>query len=234
MDSRSKLLRSFTLILIGALVASLAHAAQHDSFDEKMSSVILLQSKVVQKELGVTTQQRAAMNKFADAHRLKLNAYYQQIQSGQGKSAQISISAKDEQQLQVMFNTMKRGVLAQLSAAQLKRLREISLQTLDFTALGDQSVDSRIGLSGAQRTKVQAAITAGLKQANGVRNNAIANATKGVTSQDEANRRAEAASDQTSPQVIQIRNGTKAKVMSLLTAQQRAKWQALLGKPFKG
>ena len=200
------------------------------SFDQQMASVILLQSKVVQKELGVTTAQRAAMNKYADAHREKLKAFYERKKAQKSDS----VTAADERQLSGYFNTMKRGVLAELTPSQLRRLREISLQTLDFTAIGDPMVSSRLGMSASQAAKVRSAIEAGLKQANSVRNNAIANATKGITSQDQADRAAEAASNQVDPEIILLRNQTKQKVMALLTAQQRARWQLLLGRPFKG
>jgi len=218
------------LVLVMAIVTTVAVAAQHDSFDEEMSSVILLQSKVVQKELGVTTAQRAAMNKYADAHRAKLKVLYSRLQANH----QQNINQKDQQELRSMFNTMKRGVFAQLTAAQLKRLREISLQTLDFTALGDPIVAARVGLSASQSSKIRSVINSGIKQANVVQNNAVATATKGATTQDQANQLAESAANQVSPQVVSIRNDTKQKVMALLTAQQRSRWQGLLGRPFHG
>lgn len=221
------------LALTGAL------ARQRDPFDEKMASIILLQSKVVQRELGITEHQRAAMNKYADAHRMKLNAYYQQVQ-GKG-----SVSV-DDSKLRSMFETLKKGVLAQLSASQVKRLREISVQTLDFTGLADPLIAQRIGLSSAQTQKVQHIVAAGMADANAVRERAVEGAIKPLQSrkpktaddqqrlQAEADRRAEAAVEQVTPQILLIKSDTKKKTLAVLTAQQKARWHALMGTPLKG
>src|SRR5947209_12347190 len=103
------------LLIFVTIVAAVAALAS--DFDKKVASVILLQAKPVQKEIGLSESQRAAMNKFADNHRAKLKAYYEKIGPKGTPSESVLLG---------YFEKMKEGVLAQLSAAQIKRLREIS------------------------------------------------------------------------------------------------------------
>jgi len=223
-------------LLFGLLVCALVSA--QNNFDYTVSSVILLQSKPVQKEIGVTEQQLSAMNKFADSHRAKLKVYYLSLQKSKSKNK------PSETRLLTMFNELKKGVLGQLNASQLKRLREISLQELGFSALGDAAVGTRIGLSSSQQRKVQAVLNTGITSANRVQMRAINDATgdlqtvkpKNATEQeklrDEATRRAEAAAERVSPQVSSIRESTRHQIMTLLTPKQRLAWAELQGKPF--
>jgi hypothetical protein len=222
-----------TLLFLFACFAAVGAFA--DSFDAKVASVILLQLKPVQKEIGLTEGQRTAMNKFADAHRAKLKAYYDQL----GNSGQ-----PNEQKLLTFFEAMKAGVLSQLTPPQLKRLREISLQALDFTALADHVVADEVGLSASQQVKVKQVVTVGVTRANDIRNTAVNKATGDLVKQkpktekeqqalsDEYNRRAEAATDRVSSQLNQIRESTRQQVMALLTSTEHAKWEMLLGKRF--
>jgi hypothetical protein len=228
-------------LVLGLLGVVAAVGAFADTFDQEIASIILLQLKPVQKELGVTAQQRDAMNKFADAHRAKLTVYYNQLKKEQSAGQKPSMS---QDKLVGLFNELKQGVLSELSEAQIKRLREISLQALDFTALADKAVADRIGLTGAQQKKVRTVISSGVALANKTRNTAINQATaslmKSAPKTDtekkalyaEADRKAEAASQKVNPQLLQIRTQTRAEVMSMLTPSQKAKWQALLGRPY--
>jgi len=224
------------LLLLG-LLASVSVFAQ-DNFDYQLSSVEVLTQKSVQKELGVSEQQRAAMNKFADAHRAKLKAYYTKVQKAGG--------TVDSAKLTGYYQDLRKGVLKQLSASQLKRLREISLQRFGFSALGDPAVGQKVGLSPSEQKKMQAILTKGLNGAKQVQVNAINKATAKLEKvkpksaaeqaklQDDATKLAESAMQEVSPQVDRITADTRQKAMGLLTPQQKANWQALLGKPFRG
>jgi len=226
-------IRAFAVFLV-ALLATFAVA---DTFDQQVASVLILQLKPVQRELGVTAQQRAAMNKYADAHRAKLKTYYQEA----SKAGQKTV---DQQKLLGFYEEMKKGVLDQLSAVQIKRLREISLQTLDFTALADTLVGTEVGLNDAQQKRVSSVVAAGIQKANAVRNKAAAADTADLRSQKpttekdaqalyvEAQKKAQAAAKRVEPEIQKLRVATKKEVMSILTPQERAKWAQLLGKPF--
>lgn len=212
-----------------------------DSFDQQVASIILLQDKRVQADLGITEEQRARMNRFADSHRAKLEAYYRELSKHGQKTGELSV---DQNKLVGYFSVLKKGVLEQLSTAQIKRLREISLQYLGFSALADITVADRVGLSSAQHRKVAALVKQGVERAAKVQNKAIAASTSDLRSikpkneaeakriYDEANRRAEDATHRVAPEVEQIGLQTKGKVMAVLTPAQRVKWEALLGRPF--
>jgi hypothetical protein len=224
-------------LLLLILASFLAVAAVADNFDEAIASVIVLQIKAVQMDIGVTVQQRASMNKFADAHRAKLTEYYKQLESTHGKM--------DEQKIENMFWEMKRQVLSQLSSSQIKRLREISLQVMDFTALADKVVGQKIGLSASQQAKVQTIVKTAEDKANGLAGSAVDKATAGFKdkkpgSQQEAdtlakemNQRANAAGESIRPQINRIRAAARRDVMAVLTEGQRATWKELLGSPIK-
>jgi len=224
------------LLLVLAAAATTAGAFAQ-SFDEQVASVFLLQAKPIQKELGVTANQRLAMNKFADAHRVKLSAYYKVLEQSKQKP--------DESKVVALLTDMKKGVFAQLNPAQLKRLRELTLQDLDFTALLYPKVASRIGLNPAEQKRVTSLIKFGIDKANGIRNEAISRDTADLQKQkpknqaeekalsDEANRRAQAAMDRVLPRIERIRADTRRQVLAVLTPAERTKWQDLMGKPFK-
>jgi len=231
----SKFVPRSLLLLLVFLWAGIAAA---ENFDSEVASIILLQIKAVQKELGVTELQRAAMNKFADAHRARLGDYYKKVEKAGG--------TPDEQKLLVMFREMKKGVLSQMSPAQIKRLREISLQTLDFVALSDKTVGAKVGLSPSQLAQIGDIVKLAEERADGIRDDAVKKATDGQhhsspkSKQEydsmikDRSQRVNAAIKSILPQVESIRAESKKQVMDILTPDQKAKWQALLGSPFRG
>lgn len=224
------------LVFVLALLVCLAGAA--DKFDQQVASIILLQLKPVQAELGVTAAQRTSMNKYADSHRASLKTYYESL-------SKAKANEPDKAKLERMFTALKTAVLAQLNDAQIKRLREISLQELGFSALADDTVATRVGLSGAQLTKLRKVLSDGLSKASQIEYKAVTAATKGIQGQTPksaadrdrlvklANEKASAAEKSVHPQVMRVRDETSAKVLAVLTPQQRSNWKALQGKPFK-
>lgn len=224
------------LVFLLALLVCLAGAA--DKFDQQVASIILLQLKPVQAELGVTAAQRNAMNKYADSHRASLKTYYESLNKAKA-------SQPDKPKLERMFNALKQAVLAQLNDAQIKRLREISLQELGFSALADDTVAGKVGLSGAQLTKLRKVLSDGLSKASKIEYQAVTEATKDIQGKTPksaaerdslvklANERAASAEGRVHPQVMRVRDETSAKVLAVLTPQQKANWKALQGKPFK-
>jgi hypothetical protein len=221
----SKFLPKSLIVLLLAFVGAVASA---QSFDEQIASLIILQDKSVQKDIGITDQERAAMNKFADAHRAKLAAYYKEAN---GKP--------DEKKLYEMFSVMKRGVISQMSAAQVKRLREISLQYLDFTALADRTVGAKVGLSDSQHAQIDKFVQSMEQKGKGIEDDAkrIADAdprTKAAKTQQERTAIGMAAFKKVEPRLADLKADTRRKVLATLTPAQRATWQALLGRPFHG
>jgi hypothetical protein len=229
----SKWVPKALLVVVFALTSLLSIA---DSFDDQIASVVLLQIKAIQTELGITESQRTAMNKFADAHRAKLSDYYKQLES--------SHSRPNEAKLQEMFKVMKKGVFSEMSGAQIKRLREITLQTLDFAALADVVVGGRVGLTAAQQKQIDILVQTADRRANEIRGNAVKAATaslkdKKPTSDKEEqalvrefDQQAQAASKRVAPQINQLRVAARKQVLDILTPAEKSKWQDLLGKPF--
>ena len=225
-------------VLVLPILLLFAGFARADNFDSEVASVILLQNKAVQREIGLTEEERARMNVYADEHRARLKAYYQELEKDHKTSA-------DQGRLLEMFAVMKKGVIAQLTAAQLKRLREISLQSLDFEALADTTVANRVGLSPSEVKRVRAIVKDGLEKANGIRNKAISQAIGDLRNkkpksqkeadaiQSEAEQRAKAAVSRVSDQILEVGLKTKTQTLAVLSNGERAKWQELLGRPFK-
>ena len=80
-------------VLVGlSLGLSLAAFAQKpDPFDIKVGDLMILQSKDVQKEVGITEKLRNKMNEFASAHDKKAKALAESAQKkGQNPTSPVS------------------------------------------------------------------------------------------------------------------------------------------------
>ncbi len=225
-----------TVMMLGLAVAQ--SALGQDSFDFRAGDMLILQAKEIQTALGVTAAQRSKMNGFAEATRAKMEAYKKELIKAKKKQADPNRVAGFELDL-------KKQVFGTLTPAQLKRLREISLQHDGVGALGDDGVAKKVGLSADQLKKVRAIIIADRKQLSELQEKAdgpIVNRYKNVKPKDDADRKAlgakfrqelSAAGAKFEPQVKAVILGDRKKLMDVLTPAQRATWQSLLGKPFK-
>lgn len=223
------------------LAAPVAHAA--DDFDYHIASVVLLQLKEVQTELKITEAQRAKMNKHAETHRGKLTDYSKQLdQRSEAAKKQVG---PDEAKLSAMFDELKKKVLAELSAAQIKRLREISLQQVGFAALNDSLVATKVGLNKDQLERIRRTFESGFREAEELERGAVQKAIGPYKDRkpkdgaeekklyEEVQKKADQARDSVSARVDKIREFTKSKIMGILTPQQKQAFTALQGKPFK-
>jgi len=132
-----RLLFSFVSLV---LLASVAWA--QDSFDVHVAQFELLQDRAIQNELGITERQRDRMNVHAEwfnAESKKLQAKYEGKPDNGGEAAM--------NELNTMRQTMKGRVLGELTANQVHRLAQISLQDAGVLALMDDQVASKVGLS---------------------------------------------------------------------------------------
>jgi hypothetical protein len=105
-----------------------------------------------------------------------------------------------------------------LTAAQLKRLGELQLQREGATALARKEVADKVGLPEATRAKIETMISQHNDQIRQQFSERPAN-------QEEAQKRAE--------EMRKGREKLRADILALLTPEQKAKWDALLGKPFE-
>lgn len=229
-----------TLASLLGLVAMASVMA--DDFDRKIAGMPLLQDKKVQTELKITEVQRKKMNAHADAFNKKSQAYQKELEAQQKKTGKPV--QPDPKRIDALMATLKANVLKELSAVQLRRLRELSLQAVGVTALGDDLVAARIGLTGAQKTQVRKVVKEGLDAANKLIGQADANARKGIKEpKTEAefkkaeatyNTRMEAEQKKIQPQLTKIRDATIKKALAILNAKQNEAWKALQGKPYTG
>ncbi len=233
-------MRSF--LLSAAVALSAVSAAQVDPFDYHCADVVLLQAKPIQVEIVVTEAQRKKMNDAAETHRTRLTTYEATQKAAKVKDTREQAQAK----LKGYFDELKRGVFGSLSAAQLKRLRELTLQRAGLLALLDDIVAKRIGLSGAAYTKFRDTFSSGAKEAQNIeRSNLkpIFDKYEGRmrAAKTDADRKAieaqmrpelEAAGKKTTPQIQKLQSDTQQKLVAMLTAPQKSAWQAMLGKPF--
>src|SRR4051812_29884919 len=125
------------LLVLAAVSAGGAFGAPGgmDQFDLHVSSLRILQDRSVQAELGVTTAQRAKMDKFADGYNSDLNAYLAELKKQNKADEQLP-----DETMSMMLARLKQSVMAVLTPSQLKRLREISLQAYGLNGLMDDTV----------------------------------------------------------------------------------------------
>jgi hypothetical protein len=229
------------LLTIFALLSACVAVAQ-DSFDFKFAKMEILQLKPVQKELGITEAQRAAMNGFANKHRSRVAEYEKQLKAA-GKGPQ-NLTEADQKKLFEFYSDLRRDVYSQLSAKQLKRLREITFQLADLSPLMDAEIAKRVGMSDAQLKKFREAFRVGAQQSAALQKQTaepILKPYQGVKPKDqkdaerlnkEVNAKLQAAGKRIEPRMKQIRDTTRAKMLAILTPAQKKAWATLQGAKF--
>jgi len=211
-----------------------------DPFYFHAADLGILQAKAVQKEIGITEAQRAKLNTFAARHTDHLKALAAEYKAA-GKKEQ---DATKDPRLIGYFLELKKNVMAQLSAAQLKRLGELSLQHLGLASLTDDQVGARVGLSAKQIESLRNYFEAGSK-AYGEAEKAAASPVIAKYKDKHVNdqKAAEALQKQfdaemgaamraAAPKLIALKSDTEKKMRAVMTAKQQADYKALLGKPF--
>lgn len=217
-------------------------AVSQDAFDLHASNVSLLQMKPIQKELGVTEAQRAKMNVAAGIYTKEMQTLNADMQKAAAKTGKPPANAKSR--ADASLEKLNKSVLAQLSATQLKRLREISLQAGGGAALGDDAVAKRVGLSADQVKKIRSIYQSALKAAADLQEREMDAALKDIKNKkpkddaeakkliQEAQRRADAVRQKLVEPTNRIRLQAETKCNALLTAAQKSTWSALMGKRY--
>lgn len=226
-----------SLFLLSALLLSGTASAQ-DAFDFRVADVGLLQAKEVQTDVGITAAQRAKMNQAADAHKQRLIEYDKQLKA-------LGSTTPDRARIRGFFEILKKDVIGDITPAQLRRLRELTLQRLGLLAVTDEQVAKRMGLSAAQVSKLKSAFEAGRTKFTLLQKSTadpILAPYRGKKPKDRAQAaqwnadvqaKLKTASLRVKPQLEAIGKATDASMMAVLTPSQRAMWVALKGRPFK-
>ncbi|MBS1702007.1 MAG: hypothetical protein JST12_10130 [Armatimonadetes bacterium] len=142
-------------MIVPMLCLSMAALAA-DSFDLQVANIELLQDKNIQKEVKITTAQHSKLESLAQAYNNKTKAKVEEYQK-----AKKGIDGDFQRFMLQQHDELRTNVLKELSAAQLKRLREITLQAVGPRALLDKAVAKKVGMSDAEFTKFRAAIVEG-------------------------------------------------------------------------
>jgi hypothetical protein len=212
-----------------------------DEFDRHVASIVLLQSRKVQADVGITPAQRKQLNVHADWHRAQLQSYEAELNRlrAAGKSAD-----PNEKKLASLMGQLKTRVLKELTDAQTKRLREISLQVEGITALLDPVVAGRVGLTAQQNKQLQSIFADAAKRGTTLQQQALDSAVKPFKASRPKNEREahdlerkinqaiDAAQKRIEPQLQRIRAETHTLALKILTSQQVSAWKRLQGKPF--
>jgi len=233
------------MMRLGLSIASLLFVfslAGAETFDQYVSDIRILQAKPVQKQLGITEAQRAKMNEAAG----KNQAFLQKLEADyRGQEMTPELQKKIQPRLAASMKTLKSDVLSQLTPAQTKRLREVTLQRASWSGVADERVAKEIGLSSAKLKEYRAVLQAGAQKALSISRAAVDPIViryQGMKPKDQASADAmqkkaklevQAAQKAVAPQIKQVDIDTKKKLQSLLTPAQIAKYKELQGKPFR-
>lgn len=233
-------MRAWMLVLIMGAVTVCGAAA--DPFDAAIADIGLLQVKAIQTELKVSKAQRDKMNVYATAHTKALAAYEAEVKKNKLEPQKAMASPKFKK----IFDDLKKGVIGQLSAAQLKRLRELTLQRAGIVAIGQDSIAKRVGLSAAQIKSYRTIFETDYKKAEQLKADTVKATLKPYENRKpkteaeakklnaEVQKKLEAAQKSLTPKLSAMAKATETKLLAVLTAAQKKNWQALLGAPFKG
>lgn len=220
----------------------LAGIAGADTFDNQVASIVLLQDKMVQTELKITAAQRAKLNAFGGQFNAEQKAYFAEMEKKM-KANNGKAPDPDKKREFKMVTDLKAKVLGSLSATQVKRLREISLQAIGVTALGDNTVASRVGLNATQKKKIQDLLTKGLKDVEAIQVAADKQAKIGIpnpknqkeyeVAQKKYAEKMKTIGPPAEKKIEAIRQRTIRDATAVMTPGQTAVWRGLLGPMFK-
>jgi hypothetical protein len=227
-----------TLALAGAAFAQ----GKIDTFDAHCADITILQSKAVQKEVGISEAVRKKLNDQATWHQRQLQALDSEIRTTKKDPRSAEIQGK----IANLFATLKSRVLSNLSPAQVKRLGELSLQRVGDAALTDPIVAKKVGLSDAQLKKMQTTYSEGAQKFVKLEQETAQKVLlpyKDRKPKDEAEAKRldqeiqtklAAAGKQIQPKMEALRATYRKRIRAILTSTQTATYNKLRGKPFRG
>lgn len=141
-----------SLVMAGASLAAFAA----DDFDFKIANIDVLRDKNVQKDVGISDAQRAKMNTYASSYETTMKNKVAEYQKAKKTPDQAFATFG-----QTQMTSLRTNVLNVLSASQLTRLREITLQAAGPRALMDKIVATKCGMSATEYNSLISAIRTG-------------------------------------------------------------------------
>jgi Spy/CpxP family protein refolding chaperone len=163
----------------------------------------LLRNQQVQQELKLTDQQKQQLEQLGEQWREKMRGL-RDLPPEERRQKVQGMRAEVEKQLSQILNEQ-----------QMKRLKQIALQVEGYAALERPEIADQVGLTKEQRQKIRDI----LRQAGEKRREAF--------QQGQGDRQA------AFQRMREIRQWVDGEIEKLLTAEQKKKWQELVGAPFK-
>jgi hypothetical protein len=236
--------RVFARLITGlAMVGSVALVRADLAFDRYVADIVILQDRMIQKEIGVTDAQRSKMNSFAEADRKKREALMKQFQKEAEAAQKAGKQYRPEESKVVALNVaLKDNVIKVLTPAQTKRLRELTLQNAGITCLMDPKVAKEVGVAPATVTKLRNLYQEGLKKAAAIQEAAAKQVSpefkdKKPKSQEEAQKLQQQFMEKVGkiagPKVQEVTKKTQAAMVALLSKANKDKLIALQGPALK-
>jgi hypothetical protein len=230
---------NFKLAASAALIlAATVGFAAPDAFDKYAANIGILQLKEVQAELKVSQAQRDKLNKHAKWVEAEQKKIRDKVDPKKGPTQ------ADQKKVATILNQFKDKIVAELSAVQLKRLRELSLQQMGHTALLDDTVSKKVGITADQLGKLRKSYEAMMDKVTKAQaaaykpiNDKYAKKTPKTDAEkkkvgDAYIAEIKAADAKLKPTLQKYAAEYKTKLDASLTAAQKKSWSALQGKPF--
>ena len=159
--------------------------------------------------------------KITDAQGKKLEAALKPPagQTGGGQRGPGGPGGGDQAAMQKRNAERDAKIKGVLSATQYKRYHELRLQQSRLSGLADPTVAAKIGVTKAQQDKIRGIQTKAMEAMRAQFQGGAAGTRPDM--------------DKMRSSFEKARKDTDAKILATLTAAQKTKWTALLGKPFK-
>src|SRR5262245_54256793 len=195
-----------------------------------------LTQKSVQRELNLTKDQLTKLKTLQAKQQESMLRLFTELKPDVLLKEPDALAKKCEE----LAKTAEKAVDEILTVSQRKRLQEISLQQRGGHALTDPGVAQALKLTPEQQRKIQTIETEAAKEVQGL----ALKEMRGVFEFDgnllnmqkafESMRKNQKAFERLQKKFEQLQKATGAKLMDVLTPEQKTKWKELAGKPFKG
>jgi len=184
----------------------------------------LIANEAVQKDLGLSAESIEKLTKLRDSMQAEMRAEMEKITGGGGFQALQNLSAEQRQEMQKKMQEANQKlqekfqpqIKENLTPEQQTRLQQIGWQVGGAGALADATVAKELGLSADQQKQIAAA-----NEEAGAKQRELFQGAGG-----EGNLR------ELGPKMQEVNKSRDEKIASVLTADQKATWEKVKGKPF--
>jgi hypothetical protein len=174
---------------------------------------MLIGNESVQKELKLDDQQIGKAKEFADKAREKMTEVREQLQGLEGDERRTKM-----QEIQKEMNASAMKAFGEfLKPEQVTRLKQISYHQQGARAIYDPEVATKLNLTDAQKTDIQAIVTESME------------GMRGLFTQDMSEEERAAAMKK----MAELRKETLDKAAAKLNDEQQKTWKELIGAPFE-